>query len=410
MSVGVRTYSQPHRPYYLYSPVSLRKKNKKESGENISPDCMKFSLTKSRLSQSLGSILQVVPTKSTLPILTNILIEALEGKLKLSATDLDISISATVECSVVKKGAVALPARILFEIIRELPESEITFEGTTNRVEIRIPNGTYKIAAVAPEDFPKLPAVNTKKEIKIPGDQLVTMIRKTTFACSSDETRPALNGVLWHTKGDRMMMVATDGHRLARMSTENTRLKGVADDIIIPPKVLNLIPRFVDEETPGEIGIIFGDNNIIFNLGSVVLTSRLIEGPYPNIDPVIPTGNDKKLQVNKDELSGAVKRVSILSNALTHQVKFAVKPASLTLSTNNADVGGEGKESLPCEYDGDTLEIGYNASYVSEILSKIEGDDIVFELSTPVAAGLVYSPNVSKDDYLCLIMPLRLAD
>ncbi|MBD3402294.1 DNA polymerase III subunit beta [candidate division GN15 bacterium] len=370
---------------------------------------MKFTLSKSRLSTSLQSILQVVPTKSTLPILTNILIEALENKLKLSATDLDISITATVDCQVAKKGSAALPARILFEIIRELPESEITFESTNTRMEIKIPNGSYKIAIVSADDFPKLPAVNTKKEVRLAGDELVKMIRKTTFACSTDETRPALNGVLWQTQGELMQMVATDGHRLAKMALENTKLKGLHEDVIIPPKVLNLIPRFLEEEG-GEVGVIFGENNIIFNLGDVVLTSRLIEGPYPNFEQVIPSNNDKTLTVSKEDLNGAVRRVSILSNALTHQVRFSVDGSTLTLSTSNVDVGGEGQEQMECDYSGEAIEIGYNATYLTEILNRIEGDEVIFELSTPVAAGVIYSPKVNKDEYLCLIMPLRLAE
>ncbi len=370
---------------------------------------MKFSLPKSRLSNYLQSVMQVVPSKSTLPILTNILIEALENKLKLSATDLDVSITTSLECRVSKKGSGALPARILFEIIKELPESDISFEVSGSRMEIRIPNGSYKIAMVAADDFPKLPAVNTKKEIRISGNDIVKTIRKTTFACSDDETRPALNGVLWQTQGEKMQMVATDGHRLARMAVENKKLQGLSEDVIVPPKVLDLIPKFISHEGE-ELGIIFGENNIIFNLGDIVLTSRLIEGPYPNFEQVIPVESDKQLRVSKEDLAGAVRRVSILSNALTHQVKFAVKPGKLTLSSANADVGGEGKETLECDYTGDAIEMGYNANYITEILGKIDGDETIFELSSPVAAGVVYSPTVPREDFLCLVMPLRLAE
>lgn len=370
---------------------------------------MKFSLPKSRLFSYLQHILQVVPTKSTLPILTNILIEALENKIKISATDLDISITASVEANVMKKGSASIPARILFDIIKELPESDISFEASSQRVEIKIPNGSYKIASVAPDEFPKLPAVNTKKEIKISATDFAKMVTKTTFACSDDETRPALNGVLWQTKGDKMMMVATDGHRLARMAVENKKLKGLYDDVIIPPKVLNLIPKFVGESNK-EVGIIFGDNNIIFNLDDIILTSRLIDGPYPNFEQVIPTESDKKMTVTKDDLSRAVKRVSILSNALTHQVKFALKGGNLTLSTTNADVGGEGKEILECDYNGDVIELGYNANYINDILTKMDGEEVIFELSSSVSAGIVYTPKMPKEDFLCLIMPLRLAD
>lgn len=370
---------------------------------------MKFSLPKSKLAGCLQSVLQVVPAKSTLPILTNVLVEALENKLKVSATDLDISITHTMECQVSKKGSCALPARILFDIVKELPESDITVEATSSRVEVKIPNGSYKIAAVSPEDFPKLPVVNTKKEIRVGAADLASMIRKTTFACSVDETRPALNGVLWQTSGDKMQMVATDGHRLAKISQENTKLKGMSEDIIIPPKVLNLIPKFIEDEG-ADIGIIFGENNIIFNLGHMILTSRLIEGPYPNYNQVIPADSEQKMRISKEDLVGAVRRVAILSNALTHQVRFNVKRSSLTLSTSNADVGGEGMESIDCQFEGENIELGYNANYISEILGKIEGDDVIMELSSPISAGVVYGEVTPKAEYLCLIMPLRLAE
>lgn len=370
---------------------------------------MKFSLSKSRLSGYLQYVLQVVPAKSTLPILANVLIEALEAKIKLSATDLDVSISTAMDCVVAKKGSASLPARILFDIIKELPESEITFETAGSRMEIKIPNGSYKIATVAAEDFPKLPAINTKKEIRISGADLVKMIRKTTFACSDDETRPALNGVLWQTKGDKMQMVATDGHRLSKQAVENTKLRGMYEDVIIPPKVLNLIPKFVTHESQ-EVGIIFGENNIIFNLGDIVVTSRLIEGPYPNFEQVIPVESDKKMTVSKEDLASAVRRVSILSNALTHQVKFVIGDNILTLSSANADMGGEGEEVVECDYVGERVELGYNANYITDVLSKVDGEEVVFELSSSVAAGIVYSTDIPKDDFLCLVMPLRLAE
>ncbi len=370
---------------------------------------MKFNLSKSRLSGYLQSVLQVVPTKSTLPILSNILFEALEDKLKISATDLEVSITATFDCTVTKKGSAVLPGRILFDIIKELPESEIIFEGSASRVEVKIPNGSYKIACASAEDFPKLPTVNIKKQINIEAADLVSMIRRTTFACSTDETRPALNGVLWSTKGDMMIMVATDGHRLAKVAMENKKLKGMSEDIIVPPKVLNIIPRFVSE-SDGELGIIFGENNIIFNLGDIILSSRLIEGPYPNYEQVIPTESDKKMIIAKNDLAGAVRRVAILSNSLTHQVRFNLKNNSLTVSTTNADVGGEAKETLSCDFTGEGIELGYNANYITDILGKIESEDLIFELTNPVSAGVIYAQNVSKENFLCLVMPLRLAE
>ncbi len=370
---------------------------------------MKFSLPKSRLTHYLQAILTVVPSKSTLPILSNILLECFDNKLKLSATDLDITITATIDADIDKKGSAVMPGRMLFDIVKDLPETNILFEGSSNRVELKVPNGNYKLGAISPDEFPELPAVNLKKQVNIETDFLVQMIKRTTFSCSTDETRPALNGVLWKTKGDRMTMVATDGHRLARATLENKKLKGLNDDIIIPPKVLDLIPKFIgsDVET---IGIIFEENRIIFNLGEIILSSRLIEGPYPNFEAVIPDSGDKKMIVGREDLSSSVRRVSILSNSLTHQVKFGIKNNKLILSTTNTDVGGEGKETIPCEYKGEAIEIGYNAAYVSDILGKLESDEVIMELSSPVSAGVIYSTEIPKEDYLCLLMPLRLTE
>ena len=370
---------------------------------------MKFSLPKSRLTHYLQSVLSVVPAKSTLPILSNILLECLEKKLKISATDLDVTISVTLDAEVVRKGSAVIPGRMLFDIVKELPETEITFEGTTNRVELKVPNGSYKIGTVPAEEFPELPTINLKKQVSVEAEALAKMITRTTFACSRDETRPALNGVLWQTKGEQMTMVATDGHRLAKVAVENKTLKGLSDDVIIPPKVLDLIPKFMAEET-ATVGIIFEENRIIFNMGDIVVSSRLIEGPYPNYEAVIPATADKRMVIAKDDLYGSVRRVAILSNSLTHQVKFTVKNNNLMLSTTNTDVGGEARENLSCEYKGEAIEIGYNAGYMNDILAKIDGDEVIFELSTPVSAGVIYASNLPKEDFLCLLMPLRLTE
>lgn len=370
---------------------------------------MKFSISKTTLLGYLQSVLQVAPSKPALPILSNIMIEALDQKLKISATDLDISITATMECDVAKKGVVAAPARILFDIIKELPESTISFEQSGSRLEMKALKGSYKISTVSVEDFPTLPAINLKKQVKISGRQLVDMIKRTSFACSTDETRPALNGALWQTKGDRMVMVATDGHRLAQVSESNTKLKGLHDDVIVPPKALNLITKFAGEGDE-EIGVIFGENNLAFNLGAIALTTRLIEGPYPNYEQVIPKEHSKTLRVNRNDLSGAVRRVSILSSALTHQVRFALSGNELQLSSANTDVGGEALEKLSCEYQGEDLELGYKADYVQDILSRLEQDEVIFDLDSPTSAGVIYDADSKKEDFLCLIMPLRLAE
>jgi DNA polymerase-3 subunit beta len=371
---------------------------------------MKFSLPKSKLLFCVQNVMNAVPTRTTLPILSNILLEISNSKLKLAATDLDVSVMSTVTIGSAKKGALTIPARAFYDILRELPECDVEITITENRMDIKADRGSYKLSGIPAEEYPKLPAVNLAKEIKISGSDLEKMIKRTIFAVSTDETRPALNGVLWHTSGNQMQMVATDGHRLAQMSLKNTKLKGLHEDIIMPPKALNLLIKMLGDERE-EIGVIFGENNIIFNLGETVLASRLIEGPYPNFEQVIPKDNDKKLIINKEFLTGSVRRMSILANTLTHQVKFSIKKDNLGLSSANFDLGGEAKETLPCDYTGEPMDIGYNANYVLDVLKQMDGDEVVFELGTSIAAGKIYSTEKDEgEDYLCLLMPLRLAE
>jgi DNA polymerase-3 subunit beta len=368
---------------------------------------MKFSILKSKLFDSVQKALNVVPGKTPLPTLSNFLIEVEETKLKISATDLDISITTSIPIKSTKKGSLTIPARTFADIIREAPETEIEINITDERLEMKIDRGTYKISGTSSEEYPKIPSAQVAKEINVPGETIVRMIKKVGFAVSTDETRPALNGILWQSSGDMMCMVATDGHRLAKISIQNTKLKGLHKDIIIPPKALNLLVKLY--QGGKELGVIFGENNIIFNLGDVILSSRLIEGPYPDYEQVIPKDNDKKLITNKELLSSLVRRVSVLSNTLTHQIRFSLKKDSLELSATNAEVGGEAVETLPCNYKNEIMEIGYNASYILDILKQIDGDEVIFELATPVSAGMVRSASKEKtEEYICLIMPLRL--
>lgn len=369
---------------------------------------MKFSITTGKIQAALAAVMSVVPTKLTLPVLGNVLIEAVTKQIKLSATDLEITITTTIDADVVKKGSLAIPARTFSEIINALPETEIEIEGIGTRVEMRFSGGDYKISGMSADEFPKLPEVNTSKEVRIPSDIFTRMIQKTSFAVSSDETRPALNGVLWQSSGEKMRMVATDGHRLAKIEADNSKLQGLYDDVIIPPRALNLVTKLAGEKAK-EVGVIFGENNIIFTAGDNTVSSRIIEGPYPNFEQVIPSGNDKSLLVSKAQLADSVKRVAILSNSLTRQVKFSVKSEELQLSATNVDLGGEAVETIPCSYDGDELEIGYNANYILDLLKQMDGDEVKFALASSVSAGVV-TPAQDKGDYLCLIMPLRLAD
>ena len=369
---------------------------------------MKFGIATSKLLELLNMILGAVPSKSALPILGNVLIEARDKEIQFAATDLEISISSLIEAKPEKTGSTTIHAKTLAEIVRELPETEVLIAAENDRMEISTKTGHFKMSGIPADEFPRIAEYNSAKEITIPAADFMRMVRKTSFAVSADESRPALNGMLWQTTGDKMVMVATDGHRLAKVALENTKLRGISDDIIVPPKAMNAVVKLIGEAHK-EVGVLFGEKNVMFRVGSTVISSKLFEGPYPNFDQVIPTDNDKRLIVNKNALASAVRRVSILSNSLTHQVKFSLGKNKLQLSATNVDLGGEAKEELPCEYKDEKMELGYNASYVEEILKQTDGEEVVMELSSPVSAGIIYSAD-RTEDYLCLIMPLRLAD
>ena len=369
---------------------------------------MKFQIAKSKLFEFLNIVLGAVPTKSALPILGNVLIEARDAGIMFAATNLEISISTVLEMKVEEAGSLTVHAKTLTDIIRELPETEITVSADKNRLVMLTKTGEFKISGIPGDEFPRIPEYNTAKEIRLPAGDFVNMVRKTSFAVSQDESRPALNGVLWQTSGDKMVMVATDGHRLAKIAIDNTTLRGLADDLIVPPRALNAVVKLIAEHEK-EIGVVFGEKNIMFRVGPSVISSKLFEGPYPNFDQVIQLDNDKRLVIQKDELMSAVRRVSILSNSLTHQVKLSIGKNKMVLSATNVDLGGEAKEDLTCEYKHEKMELGYNATYIEEILKQMDSDEVVFELSSPVSAGIVFSAD-RTEDYLCLIMPLRLAE
>lgn len=372
---------------------------------------MKISLPRNKFLSALTNVSAAVPNRTTLPILGNFLLSAADGKVKISATDLDIAVTSVMAANVTKPGAVAVPARLLDGLVRELPETNVEISAHDNRVEVKADKGVYKLGGMSADEFPRIPESTPAKLIRVPGQDLVTLIQKTRFAVSRDETRPVLSGILWQTSGDMMTMVATDGHRLARMSVVNKKLKGLNDDVIVPPKGLELVEKLVGEDETKEVGILFGDKNIIFDLGDTVISSRLIEGPYPDYEQVIPKGNDKKLKVNRPAFMSALRRVGLLSNSLTHQVKISLRKSSLELSSHNPDVAGEAKETLPAGYEGEEMELGYNANYVLDILKQLEGEDAMFQLGSPLSAGII-SDGAKKNgnDYFYLLMPLRLAD
>ncbi len=368
---------------------------------------MKFTISREKLHEGLGAVAASVPSKTTLPVLSNILVEATKDGLRLSGTDLDIAVSTIIPAQVDQEGAATLPARKLVEIVRELPSAAIRFTGSgEQRVQIECGRSRFKLLGLSKDEFPAFPAVKFDGAWKVAAKELQKLIGHVAFAASTEESRPILNGVLWELRSDRMRMVATNGHRLARMDVP---LKGSGQaDLIVPPKALEQIRRLYGPDE--EIEIARSDNHLGFRSAGTQVYTRLIEGPYPNYEQVIPRENDKIMTADKAALAAALRRMSIVASDQTHRIRMAFANGSCKLSVTTPDLG-EAQEEMTVAYEGDPLEIGFNAAYVLEVLKYMPTDEVRMSFKAPERAATCEP--VGWDDpasYLSLVMPLRLLD
>lgn len=371
---------------------------------------MKFNISQDTLLDALQKIAGVVPTRSTTPILENILFELNENSLRITGTDLEVSISTEIEVTQVEKiGAVALPSRVITEMIRSLPNIPIQFDlDDSNRIKITTDQGFYQVAGISKENFPDVPQLNDENVIEIENQMLNRMFSKTLFAVSSDELRPALMGVFVQILSDEFRMVATDGHRLSKIVYKNFDSKETSVKMIVPPKAVQLALKNLGEE--GTTKLIVEESGLSFQFGKTTLFTRLVEGEYPDYERVIPRDNDKKLLVDKNLLSASVKRVSLFSSALTHQIRFSIEPGKLTIFSEDIDIGGEARESLQIDYNEESMEIGYNAQYILDILRQIDSDECCFLLKSPVRAALISPAELPENEsFQMLIMPIKLS-
>nr|MBA2460139.1 DNA polymerase III subunit beta [Gemmatimonadales bacterium] len=360
--------------------------------------------------EGLVAVAASVPAKTTLPILSNILLEATGDGIRLSGTDLDISVSTTVSASVDQEGAITLPARKLVEIVRELPSAAIRLTASgEQRVTIECGRSKFRLLGLPREEFPAFPGVKFEGGWRVASRDLQKLISHVAFAASTEESRPILNGVLWELKPERMRMVATNGHRLARMDIPASPAGGATQaDLIVPPKALEQIRRLFGSDE--EVEIARSENHLGFRSATTQVYTRLIEGPYPNYEQVIPRENDKAATADKAALTAALRRMSIVASDQTHRIRMAFANGSCKLSVQTPDLG-EAQEELGVSYEGDPLEIGFNAAYLLEILKFIPTDEVRMTFKAPERAATCEP--VGWDDpasYLTLVMPLRLVD
>ena len=384
---------------------------------------MKLRVDRNELWQGIDTVLEAVSSKPSLPVLANILLDADDETLSLSATDLDLSIRTQVPAIVEEKGRTTVSARKLAEITREWPESEMSIEAQEERLKLsgrlgdaESSEGAYSLSGIEAEEFPSMPMALDGVSLSLGGDEaeinvLADMINKTVFAVSGDDTRPVFNGVLWRIDAQGMEMVATDGSRLACYRKAIDLQEQVQGDqetaVIVPPQALNQIVKLMGSHK-GPVKVTLGETQILFDMGHAHVLSRLIEGPYVNYAQVIPQNNKKELRIASEALLPAVRRVSILSSSYTRQVRFKLNSGQVELSAASPEIGGEAREVVPAQYSSEEIEVGYNAQYLMEILRRMDTSEVRFELNDHVTAALL-RPIEQKEgeDYFCLLMPLR---
>ena len=383
---------------------------------------MKLTIERSDMWRGIDTILDAVASKPAQPILSNILVEAVNDRVTFSSSDLELSIRTRIPANVEQSGRITVPARTLAEIAREWPEAQLTLLLENGKLVISGPlgepesgEGRYTLATSPPDEFPEIP--ETLEGVSIDfgngdmGTLLHSMIEKTSFAVSRDETRPVLNGVLWRMEPEFMAMSATDGSRLAEYRhywPDGFNPEGTAE-VILPPQLCSQLTKLLDGPEEIECAIV-GENQVLFDLGSTQVLSRLIEGPYVDYEQVVPRENDKRLSVAVDRLLPAVRRVSILSSSFTHQVRLALDGNSLELTASSQEVGGEGREVIPVKYDKEALEVAYNSRYLVEILRKVDTSTVVIELRDSVTAAILRpEEHPEGDEFFYLLMPMRPA-
>ena len=369
---------------------------------------MKFTITRERLQEGLVAVAASVPAKTTLPVLSNVLVNASGAGVQISGTYLDIAVSTTVPAEVDDNGAITLPAKKLVEIVRELPSAAIRVTSAgEQRINLECGRSKFRLLGIPKDEFPTFPVVDFAESWTVTSSDLQKLISHVAFAASTEESRPILNGVLWELRPERMRMVATNGHRLARMDVPIAE-GAAATEFIVPPKALEQVRRLFGASE--EISIARTENHLGFHSGATVIFTRLIEGPYPNYEQVIPRENDKVATVEKHGLMAALRRVGVVASDQTHRVRLAFSSDTLGFSVSTPDLG-EAQDEISIGYNDEPLEIGFNANYLLDILKYMPTDDVHITLKAPERAVTIEPVNWDgPGDYLCLVMPLRLLE
>jgi len=371
---------------------------------------MKITLERAALLKSLSHIQSVVERRNTIPILANVLIRASGNLVSFVATDMEIEVNETVEAQITQEGAITAPAHTLYEIVRKLPDgAQVELAASTaGQVVLASGRSQFKLGCLPVEDFPKMPEGDYKHRFALSAGDLAALIDKTRFAISVEETRYYLNGIYLHTTKaenvDVLRAVATDGHRLARVEMAAPEGSSGLSGIIIPRKTVAEVRKLLDE-AKGEIEIALSESKVRFTFDGIVITSKLIDGTFPDYERVIPSGNDKLLDANAKLLGAAVDRVATISSEKSRGVKLSLSSGQMVLSAS-APEAGSASEELEVSYDGTDMDVGFNARYLLDVLAQIEGEGVRMRLSDGQAPAIVQ--DVADTSALYVLMPMRV--
>jgi len=367
---------------------------------------MQLVVRKNDLLRELQLFQGIIERKNTIPILANVLIEANKDEVKLLATDLEVALRSRCPATVGKSGSLTLPAKKLYEILRALPETDIRIEEDKKGVRVAADRFDSRIQTLPREDFPTLPETTGKERAILPWAALKEMVAKTQFAITGEDTRFFLNGAKFLLRPESLVMVATDGHRLSLVEVKHN--VGVTEEIgvILPKKTILELGKLLSE---GEGDVFFerGENHLFFEVNGRVLISRMIDGQFPAYERVIPKKNDKKIEFEKERLTNAVRRVALLSNERSRSVKVEVTKGKVDVTSSSSEFG-EAREELAVDYDGDTLEISFNAQYVLDFLNAVETDVVALSLKDDVSQAVMTPVNAEGYEYTYVIMPMRI--
>lgn len=364
---------------------------------------MKLKVERQELLDRLSNIQNIVEKRNTMPVLSHFLLEASKDGSRITATDIETALREPVNVEVEAEGVLCIPARKLFEIVKEL-DGDVTIASEDSQwIRVSAGKSSFRLACLSSDEFPAWPVMDESVEIKLEPDALEDLIERTLFSAGESDTRYTLNGLLFHMQDDSLIVVGTDGHRLALV---DTKLKSPIEKemkVIVPRKTASEFKKFLGME--GEVTMTLGTNHVLFTIGDVEFLARLIEGTYPNYSQVIPVGNDKLVGLNRQTFIRALKRVSVMSKERSNAVKVDIENSVLKLSSNNPDLG-EANDEISINYEGETLSVGFNARYLLDVLQAMSTEDINFELKDQLSPTLL--KEAGNENYRCVVMPMRI--